>query len=120
MRIAGICVLAITLIAGGEATAASSQYGTVDYGIDRPGHDIHHFELNPALYQGEFQCEDACERNPACRAWTFVKANSFTSGPNAGGKSHCWLKGRVPDPVPNNCCISGVHQKRLKQDFIHR
>src|SRR5262249_39064454 len=36
-----------------------------------------------------------------CSAWSFVRPG------------RCYLKDRVPNPVPNTCCISGIRYRRL-------
>ncbi len=52
--------------------------------------------LNPSL------CEQACNSDPECRAFTYV--NPGVQGPNA----RCWLKNGIPTATPNDCCDSGV------------
>ena len=72
----------------------------MEYGYDRLGYDYKNFDMsmaNPKL------CKEACEKEPKCRAWTYVKPNTF-QGPNP----RCWLKYRVPNKTPNPDCISGV------------
>ena len=68
-------------------------------GVDRPGHDYRDFDLSrpdPGL------CRAACTKAEECQAWTYVK-------PGAPGEpAHCWLKNEVPDPQPNEHCVSGV------------
>ncbi len=66
---------------------------------DRPGKNLRSFDLssgNPAL------CEDACEKEPNCMAWTFVKPGI------KGTMAKCWLKSGIPSPIRSSCCISGV------------
>jgi len=66
--------------------------------IDRPGMDYSNFDLpsaNPSL------CEKACDDDPSCRAFTYVRPGY------QGTSARCWLKSGVPDAVPNSCCISG-------------
>jgi hypothetical protein len=66
---------------------------------DRPGMDYSNFDLasaNPSL------CEQACNSDPDCRAFTFVKPG--VQGPSA----KCWLKNGIPTATPNDCCDSGV------------
>lgn len=66
---------------------------------DRPGMDYSSFDLgsaNPSL------CEQACNSDPDCRAFTYVKPG--VQGPNA----RCWLKNGIPTATPNDCCDSGV------------
>jgi len=67
--------------------------------IDRPGMDYSNFDLsspNPTL------CEQACNSDPNCQAFTYVKPG--VQGPNA----RCWLKNPVPAATPSDCCVSGV------------
>jgi len=71
----------------------------LEVNIDRPGWDIQNFDLpapQPDL------CRDACMRDGRCRAFTYV--NPGVQGPHP----RCWLKGGVPNAVPNSCCVSGV------------
>ncbi len=66
---------------------------------DRPGMDYSNFDLdstNPSL------CEQACNVDPNCRAFTYVKPGF--QGPNA----RCWLKNGIPAANPSECCHSGV------------
>jgi hypothetical protein len=66
---------------------------------DRPGLDYRSFDLpaaDPKL------CQDACAGEANCKAFTYVRPG--VQGPSA----RCWLKSSVPNPVSNNCCVSGV------------
>lgn len=64
---------------------------------DRPGNDYTSFvPASPAA------CQDACNGQPNCQAWTYVRPG--VQGPQA----QCYLKNPTPAAVPNNCCISGV------------
>jgi hypothetical protein len=57
---------------------------------DRPGSDYNHFPAaNPEV------CRDACAPEPRCRAFTF-----------RGGT--CWLKQVAPNPIHDDCCVSGA------------
>lgn len=67
--------------------------------IDRPGMDYSNFDLasaDPSL------CEQACNGDPNCRAFTYVKPGV------QGASARCWLKNAIPTAVPNDCCDSGV------------
>jgi PAN domain len=78
------------------APVASSPF---EANVDRPGYDFQNFDLpqpRPEL------CRDACLREGQCRAFTYV--NPGFQGPNP----RCWLKVSVPQPIPSNCCVSGV------------
>ncbi len=68
-------------------------------GIDRPGSDYRNFTLandQPGL------CARQCEQERRCEAYTYVKPGI------QGAQARCWLKHSVPQPVSNDCCVSGV------------
>lgn len=67
--------------------------------VNRPGSDYRSFDLGAP--QPEI-CRNACMNEPQCVAFTYV--NPGVQGPAA----RCWLKGSVPGPNPDGCCISGV------------
>ncbi len=67
--------------------------------VDRPGGDYRNFASptpNPAV------CQNACQSESQCRAWTYVKPGI------QGAQAQCWLKSTVPPPRQSTCCISGV------------
>ena len=79
---------------------------------DRPGGDYKNFWINreTEAFVAVKQCEQACEADPNCRAYTFVK-------PGVHGKdAHCYLKNAVPARVENDCCTSGVLRPATKAD----
>jgi hypothetical protein len=47
-------------------------------------------------------CMDACDANPNCMAWTYVRPG------NPGPSPRCHLKNPTPPQVVDTCCISGV------------
>lgn len=47
-------------------------------------------------------CEKACNDEPICKSWTYVKPGS------QGQKARCWLKKDVPNAIRDIKCISGV------------
>lgn len=66
---------------------------------DRPGMDYSNFDLasaNPSL------CEQACDGDPNCLAFTYVKPGV------QGASARCWLKNGIPTAYPATCCDSGV------------
>ena len=70
-----------------------------EWGVDRPGGDYKNFNLpsdQPSL------CEQACNGEAQCKAWTFVHPG--IQGPSA----RCWLKSSVPPKKNDSCCVSGV------------
>lgn len=79
--------------------AAPPMPAGIESGTDRPGMDYNNFDLpsaSPSL------CQQACNDDPVCRAFTYVKPG--VQGPSA----RCWLKNAVPDATPSECCASGV------------
>jgi len=77
---------------------------TTEYDTDRPGMDIDNgfpALVDPDNTRGmeayiEY-CQTKCLENPECQAYTFLKE-----------KNWCYLKFDAPDPVGNDCCVSGV------------
>jgi len=69
-----------------------------EFGINRLGADYRSFRPRG----GPRDCQMACADDDRCRAWTYVRQG--VQGPSA----HCWLKGSVPQPMRNDCCVSGV------------
>ncbi len=67
---------------------------------DRPGMDYRSFDLP---YADPKLCMEACNKDPRCKAWTYVKPNTIQ-----GPRPRCWLKHSVPPPKPHYCCVSGV------------
>jgi hypothetical protein len=92
LAIAAIAVLLFISIALVESFALETN-------TDRPGMDYNNYDLpsaNPSL------CEQACNSDPDCKAFTYVKPG--VQGP----KPRCWLKNGIPTATPNSCCDSGV------------
>jgi len=76
-------------------------YGSgVEINTDRPGLDYKNFNLPYPDYR---LCQNACNEDPKCKAWTYVKPYTI-QGPQA----RCWLKGSIPNKTRKNCCISGI------------
>ncbi|MCJ7444410.1 MAG: hypothetical protein MUO26_07770 [Methanotrichaceae archaeon] len=69
--------------------------------VDRPGMNYKNFDLQGNQDNPEF-CSYECVKDPNCKAFTYVKPGF------QGLNARCWLKNGVPDPLPSNCCISGV------------
>ncbi len=65
--------------------------------IDRPGGDYKSYDL---AVDSVLSCQLDCDRDPQCRAYTYVKPGY--QGPYA----RCWLKNTVPAAVPSDCCTS--------------
>jgi hypothetical protein len=74
--------------------------GPVETSIDRLGGDYSNFET-PADSSGE-ACNDACEADNKCRAWTYVRPGYI------GAPARCFLKDRITRPRAKPCCVSGV------------
>ena len=72
--------------------------GAMEISTDRPGKDIRPGFDEPFPHS----CERACRDEPACLAWTWVKASI------QGAAAKCWLKSARPAKVASTCCVSGV------------
>ena len=84
-----------TAMAFAPTATVRAQEGTDLPGMDlAPGFDLR--SDSPAL------CKKACDENPQCQAWTYVRPG--VQGP----KARCWLKSGVPAAVKSKCCTSGV------------
>ena len=72
--------------------------GAMEISTDRPGKDI-----RPG-FDSPFpdSCETACRDEPACQAYTWVKAGI------QGTTAKCWLKNTRPAKASRTCCVSGV------------
>ncbi|HVU50562.1 MAG TPA: PAN domain-containing protein [Polyangia bacterium] len=92
--LAGSCIVQVPG-PGYVATGAAS----LEVNVNRPGGDYRNFDLASGRPE---ECRDTCGMEPQCVAFTFV--NPGVQGPSA----RCWLKGTVPDPTPDACCVSGV------------
>jgi hypothetical protein len=76
------------------------QTGPFEFSVDRIGGDYRRFDL-PSDPIGK-NCQDACEADSDCRAWTYLR-------PGYGQASaSCFLKNRITRPQRKPCCISGV------------
>lgn len=76
-----------------------SGMGPMEWDTNRAGADYHSFNLpndNPGL------CQDECQRDQRCRAWTYVRPGVQGPWPR------CWLKGAVPPARRDPCCVSGT------------
>jgi PAN domain len=93
MRGFAALVFATAAMATGLAPAAAQS------GYDRPGGDY----ANAPVPGGDPSvCATRCERDKACRSWSF----SYPSA--SGGPAMCWLKRAVMPALRSNCCVSGV------------
>lgn len=81
--------------AGGAATRS----GSVEPGIDRPGHDI---AQTPLTVADPLACQALCAADATCRAWTYVNPGL------QGEQAMCWTKFDIPEGLPSDCCTSGV------------
>lgn len=79
---------------------------------DRPGMDYKSFwiDKDTEYFVAVKQCWDACEKDPQCKAFTFVKPGV------QGVDGRCYLKNGVPSPVKNTNCISGVVRPETVED----
>jgi hypothetical protein len=74
--------------------------GATEFGIDRIGGDYRVLELPPD--PSGAACERACQGEPKCRAWTYLRPGYM------GPAARCYLKDRLKAPRRSPCCISGV------------
>ncbi len=74
----------------------------MEQGVDRPGSDYHGFQMTQAK---PVLCQQACNNDARCRAWTYVKPGI------KGPKAACFLKDRIPLPRKDACCVSGHKPK---------
>jgi hypothetical protein len=74
--------------------------GAVEMSTDRSGGDYRNFELKAA--EGEAKCQEACEADNKCRAWTY--ARPWYSGKDA----RCFLKNQIKPPHRKPGFASGV------------
>jgi len=75
----------------------------MEWEVDRYGCDYKGFDLptsDPTL------CEDACARDPICKAWTYIKPNTVQ-----GPRPRCWLKKDIPAPRQSVHTVSGIKIK---------
>ncbi len=90
----GAVVFAALLLAAAGNTAANAQTG-----FDRPGGD---YASGPVPNGDPAVCASRCERDKACRSWSF----SYPSV--SGDVAMCWLKREVVPRTRSACCVSGV------------
>jgi len=74
--------------------------GPTEYSVDRNGGDYRQFDV--AADPSGKSCQDACEAEQGCRAWTYVRPGYI------GASAVCYLKSHITRPVHKPCCISGV------------
>jgi hypothetical protein len=77
-----------------------------EYGVDRPGADFAApgIDVPVLIDQGSLEnCQSLCRGFAQCRAWTYVPPGV------QGAQARCWLKNAIPDPVRDDCCVSGVN-----------
>jgi hypothetical protein len=74
--------------------------GPIEFSTDRTGGDYRNFAL--AADPTGKSCQAACQDDPKCRAWTYLRPG-YT-----GTTARCYLKDRITRPRRKPCCISGV------------
>eukprot|EP01088_Endostelium_zonatum_P015720 TRINITY_DN3985_c0_g1_i1.p1 TRINITY_DN3985_c0_g1~~TRINITY_DN3985_c0_g1_i1.p1 ORF type:complete len:731 (-),score=137.42 TRINITY_DN3985_c0_g1_i1:36-2228(-) len=75
--------------------------GAGDDGFNRPGLDLPGMPI-PAVPASAEGCEQMCDNDPLCWAWTYTKS---TNG--------CWKKSPVPPLYQDSDCVSGVKGRYL-------
>jgi|PlaIllAssembly_1097288.scaffolds.fasta_scaffold198711_2 hypothetical protein len=102
MRVISL-VLIFTVILGGSGGANGEELmSEMQWDTDHQGSDLNPKGLDLATTDPTL-CEDECARNPACKAWTYVKPNTVK-----GPLPKCFLKKAVPKEKPNPACVSGI------------
>lgn len=87
----GLALVAFAVVPNRSAPAQS--------GFDRPGGD---YASAPVPSGDPAVCAAQCERDRACRAW------SFSYPTPTGEPAMCRLKHDIAPRVPAGCCVSGV------------
>jgi hypothetical protein len=91
--------LLLALLLGFVALLPALSPAVAQTGFDRRGGDYANFVVrsgDPAV------CAARCERDKACRAW------SFSYPRTAAVQAMCFLKKEVPPRIEDKCCSSGV------------
>jgi PAN domain len=105
-KLLAILILSMSLLV---STALAEPQMSMETNVDRPGMNYNNYPLSSADPQ---LCANDCANDPNCKAFTYVKPGF--RGENS--EPECWLKNGVPDPVPNEYCISGVKQSMQEAD----
>jgi len=102
-RIAVIALASLVSLAllGGAANADPVQRGQGGVQKNRIIHAGDYDIFKVGRKQGWGACERACNGDPRCKAWTFIRFSR-----------QCRLKYQSGEGVRNNCCVSGI-KKRL-------
>lgn len=88
--------LVFCFLLGSNFSALAQSY---EHDINRGGSDIRSFAVTSG---SPTTCKNACDSDSACVAWTYVRPGIQAN------TAMCWLKGAVPAPTRDNCCISGL------------
>ena len=99
----GIIVIAIGHLCISPDIAQADPMSTRENFTNRPGNDFHHFRV------GNGSCSTSCATIAKCRAYTYVISTDT-----------CWLKDKVPNPVSNHCCLSGVKVMSAQEYGVDR
>ena len=76
--------------------------GQMEFSIDRTGGDMRSMDVSTDPTGSV--CGQACEAEPRCRAWTYVRPGYL----GVGASARCFLKDRLTPPRRKPCCGSGV------------
>jgi len=91
------------------ALGAPAPAFALEQGINRPGGDFHGFDLPQPWPE---KCRNACNADPRCKSWTYVKPGVQSQS------AKCWLKGTIPQPVRDPNCVSGVKGEGSEQTVM--
>ncbi len=80
-----------------KAVSGVKLMGAIERGFNRQGGDL----AAGVSSEDPPACLRACQGDPRCQAWTWVK-------PKGKGQGVCWLKGTSPAAVNDDCCFSGI------------
>jgi hypothetical protein len=105
MRVFMKCLLAVGVALGVSGVANA----VMEPGIDRKGGDYTNVTLPPG--SGPQTCENLCNADAPCKAWTYVNAGVQAPNPR------CWLKNTIPAAVSSGCCTSGVKLPGVESDI---
>jgi len=91
------------IVASALMVATASAMDTTDKDTDRPGGNYKKFVSFDGL-SCQIRCRDERQK---CRAWAWVPASKVRASERPPDQGLCYLKNRVPDPVPDKNVFSG-------------
>lgn len=104
-RRAGACLVAAAMAlamlwpAYATENTGTSAPMTLEAKTERPGGTYEILKIEPPSLEA---CQQACQNDPKCRAYSYVQPGF------QGSKARCWLKSKVMPGWDSDCCTSGV------------